>query len=317
MGYNPLGDIPALTGLEVIDGVRRIDLPNLDELYRLYREVGRLSAVAQQAGIGTSTLHRKLRAAGFDLRRGRYPDGATLRRLYVDERLTCTVIGTRYGVSFATAAKWIKAAGLTRTASEAMYLRMGQASDTGRTAITEAANAARRGRRDDPERKARRAVTRQVRELGVSALDRQLCRWLLEADPTTAGTLVKAIGPYNVDVAVSPAIAVELWGGAWHRKSRATNRHRERTRYLLDAGWHLVIVECANDGFALSHGAAEYVLAFREQVGRDPTARREYRVVRGTGQELIRGCAECDQFPFKLPARRPGHLWCPHQLIAG
>jgi len=239
-----------------------------------------------------------------------------LRRLYVEGGLTSTEIAARYGVLGTTAAGWVQAAGLSRTASEVMRRRMGRATAEERTAITEAANAARRGQRDPLERLIRRAATREQRGLGTSALDRQMRVWLRETDPSTAPTLGKAIGPYNVDVAVSPSIAVELWGGAWHRKGRALNRHRQRTRYLLDAGWHLVVVECANDGFALSRGAADYVLAFREQVGSDPTARREYRVVRGTGQEVIRGCAECDHFPFKLPGRRSDHLTCPHQLVA-
>lgn len=296
---------------------RKVLLPDLDDLYRRYLHAGRLSDVARDAGVGTTTLHRHLRRAGYDLSRRRRPPDSTLRILYVDERMTCAWIAELFEVDTSTAAEWVRDAGLTRTASEALSLRMRRATDAQRTAITQAANAARRGQHDPLKRRVRRAETREQRGLGVSALDQQMRQWLLAADPTTTGVVVKAIGPYNVDVAIRPTIAVELWGGAWHRTGRAMNRHRERTRYLLDAGWHLIVVECANDGFALSHEAADYVLTFRERVGREPSHQRQYRVIRGTGQELIRGCAECDQFPFKLPPGRPDHVWCPHQLIAG
>ena len=48
----------------------------------------------------------------------------------------------------------------------------------------------------------------------------------------------KAIGPYNVDLAVG-SVAVEVLGGEWHGYKP---RHRERTEQILDAGWSMVFV---------------------------------------------------------------------------
>jgi hypothetical protein len=252
------------------------------------------------------------------MRRGKSPDAATLRRLYVDEGLTCTDIGVRYGAAAASASKWIRAAGLTRTGSEAMRLRMARSTPEQRLAITEAAHAAVRGRKQTAADMALKAIGRQRTQSHISPLDRHFRDLLAQrGSDIEEAALGVAVGPYNVDVAIGLSVAVELWGGAWHRTGRAAARHQQRTRHLLDAGWHVVIVECVSEQFPLTPAAAEYAVAFAERVRSNPPMRRQYRVIRGTGQEVIRGCAECDDFPFVAPDRGTSHVWCPHQLVAG
>lgn len=109
----------------------------------------------------------------------------------------------------------------------------------------------------------------------------------------------KAVGPYNIDLAIG-AVAVEVLGGSWHRYRK---NHRERSRYLFDAGWHLLFVWAVEE-CPLGEGAANYVVAFTEQARRNPSAVREYRVIDGEGQEVARGRADGDELTSIPPPSR-------------
>jgi hypothetical protein len=123
----------------------------------------------------------------------------------------------------------------------------------------------------------------------------------------------KAIGPYNVDIALAP-IAVEVFGGAWHGGGRAAARWPKRIRYLLDEQWHVVVVWVEHARDPLTIGAAEYVVALRDQLRRNPALVGQYRVIRGSGKEIIRGCANDDHFPVKPPRGSRTHVRCEHAL---
>jgi hypothetical protein len=96
--------------------------------------------------------------------------------------------------------------------------------------------------------------------------------------------LQKAVGPYNIDIAAKP-IAVEIFGGHWHGSGRHVARAPKRFRYLLDQGWPFVIVWADARHAPLTPDAAQYIVTFAEFVRSHPTARREYRVIWGTGEE--------------------------------
>jgi hypothetical protein len=230
-------------------------------------------------------------------------------------------VASRFGTYATNLSRAFKRRGWeVRSISEGNRLRMGRMTPEERSANAGAAHDAVRGMTRTSADLEARAYSRMERRLGVSPLDTQMAEWLRDGGVWKGRLIVpglaQAIGPYNVDVALYP-VAVELWGGAWHRGGRAAARHQERTRYILDAGWNVVIVECTADCYALTRAAAEYVLSFTQSVRRHPPAQRQYRVIRGTGQEVVRGCAECEDFPFKLPNRRADHVWCPHQLVTG
>jgi very-short-patch-repair endonuclease len=110
----------------------------------------------------------------------------------------------------------------------------------------------------------------------------------------------KAIGKYNVDLAVAP-VAVEVLGGGWHSSKRS---HATRTPEILDAGWHLVFVWNYEGVSALvADAAADYLVAFLEEVRRNPPAVSQYRVITGSGQLLAARSADDDEFPLVPPPR--------------
>jgi hypothetical protein len=118
---------------------------------------------------------------------------------------------------------------------------------------------------------------------------------------TERGLLVvpqKAIGKYNVDLAVAP-VAVEVLGGGWHSSKRRTSPARQRSS--MRAGtW------CSSGttrGERPGADAADYLVAFVEEVRRNPPAVSQYRVITGNGELLAAGSADDDEFPLVPPPR--------------
>jgi hypothetical protein len=109
----------------------------------------------------------------------------------------------------------------------------------------------------------------------------------------------RAIGVYNVDLAALP-VAVEVLGGGWHSIKTV---HAERTPYILDEGWHLVMVWDYEGRSSLGPGAADYVVAFLDEVRRNPPATCQYRVISGQGKLLAACGREDNEFPLVPPPR--------------
>jgi len=112
-------------------------------------------------------------------------------------------------------------------------------------------------------------------------------------------TREKAVRNLNVDFAVG-SIAVEIWSGNWHPK--ATDP--ERTRLLLDLGWHVLFVWTNRFGkHPMTDGAVDQLIAFQELARRDEAAPRQYRVVRGDGEWITGGSADDEQVAFIPPPK--------------
>jgi very-short-patch-repair endonuclease len=129
-----------------------------------------------------------------------------------------------------------------------------------------------------------------------------MAEWLAERGEPSVPQ--KAIGKYNVDLAVAP-VAVEILGGGWHSVKKT---HAIRTPEILNAGWHLAFVWNYEGRSALTEQAADHVVAWLNEVRRDPPAIGQYRVVSGDGELLAAGRADDPQFALEPPprGRQPG-----------
>ncbi|HEY3315253.1 MAG TPA: hypothetical protein VGL40_08285, partial [Bacillota bacterium] len=165
-----------------------------------------------------------------------------------------------------------------RSHSEAMRVRNKLLGPAGRRKRTAAAHAAVRGMKRTPEDLARRALGKERTQAHISHNERVLAGLLL--DRSVEAVLSKAVGPYNIDLAAYP-IAVEVFGGAWHNAGRHAARFEKRTRYLLNAGWHLIVVWVEKARYPLTVQAADYVVSFHNLASRNPSMVRQYRVIRG------------------------------------
>ena len=107
-----------------------------------------------------------------------------------------------------------------------------------------------------------------------------LAMWLRDRGIETIPQLT--VGPYNLDLAAPYSIAVEV-----HRENGMPHRRVDivkRINYLCDAGWHCCYVWVNRAG--LTESATDEVIAFIEFAKSNPSATREYRVIRGTGQRV-------------------------------
>ena len=203
-----------------------------------------------------------------------------------------------------------------RGRSAAMYQRMADTPPAERAALTEAAHAAVRGVPKTPEFLIAKAlgVERKGAAGGnVSPAELALGGMLQDAGLTVV--YQKAIGSYNADLTTG-TVAMEVLGGQWHR----IKSHRERLRYILDAGWDVIYIWVDGRHFPLSAGAAEYVIAHCQFRDRNPAAPRCYRVIRGSGEFLAGGSADSDDLPDILPMSSrpemppptvpPGYCYC-------
>jgi very-short-patch-repair endonuclease len=181
--------------------------------------------------------------------------------------------------------------------AEAAVLKGRKVSADERAALAELARNGIAKRTQTFEERCRRAITNEANCSRISAGERLMSSLLRERGIETTPQV--AVGPYNVDLATD-TVAVEILGGSWHLDKPG---HPERIRYLLNAGWHLVFVWVDVRRFPLGEAAADYVVAFVNEVRGCPPSISQYRVIRGDGREVTRGGADRDDFTDVLSRR--------------
>jgi len=215
-------------------------------------------------------------------------------------------LADRYGVSRNVIAARLRAAGVSRrTLWEAEQLVHAKRTPEQYRRYVQAAHAAVRGSTRSFEELCMRACTRERKQLHASPQELRL-QALLAAQGVRMISQ-KAIGPYNADLGAFP-VAVEVFGGNWHAYGRHATRFADRTRYILDQGWNLVIVWTNNrkrrdEAIPISAVAADYIAAFFQESSSDPTIRSQYRVIWGDGQPVPTSGLDLDDIAL-VPSRR-------------
>jgi len=170
-----------------------------------------------------------------------------------------------------------------RTQSEAEKLKWARMTPTQRERQVRAAHIAVRGRTLSFREKHAQALGKEKALCHVVPIETELATTL-----RTYGFLItqqKAIGVYNVDIAIHvPPIAVEIFGGSWHCYGGHLARFHKRVKYILDEGWHVVIIWLDARRYPLGKGAVEYLIALRQELSGNPASRCQYRVILGNGQ---------------------------------
>lgn len=269
----------------------------LDHAIKLYLAGEPQAQILTATGISARTLHRERTRRGIPARRTKILPVAEIAAAYTAGESELS-LSSRYGVGRGVIRRSLKEAGVeVRTMSQAGKVRAAKMSPEARAAQAAAAHEAVRGTKQSPELLERRALLREQRGGYDSEGETQLAQWLSEQGLQPVPQ--KAIGKYNVDIAVAP-VAVEVLGGGWHLEKR---HHATRTPQILDAGWHLTFVWNHEGGSALTEGAADYVVAFLDEVRRNPPPVGQYRVISGSGKILATGSREDDKFPLVPPPR--------------
>jgi very-short-patch-repair endonuclease len=280
---------------------------NLRDLHKAYQAGEPIKSIANRIGYkGESTIWRLFKSAGFKVRtrseayadRRRFPE-SEVPKMY-SAYLTgesAQSIGRRYGTSHWTILKAFVRAGLRkRTQAESNFIRSSRMTPEQHRSNATAANAACRGRKASFAERSRTALTHEAFPKAPSALELRVLKVLKMLNLPI--TREKACGIYNIDFAVGHSIAVECFGGGWHAGGRAAARHQPRVRYLIDTGFHVVIVwvDKRHDGWI---NALKNIIANFQKTGGNPASPRQYRVIWSDGYVGCSRNSKDNDFPLK------------------
>lgn len=186
---------------------------------------------------------------------------------------------------------WIDKRGAQISRSEAERRKWAKMTPQQRADQVSAAHEAVRGMVRTDEDLFARALTRERIQSHGTDEERMMVAWL--SDRGIESVPQKAIGKYNIDVAAAP-VAVELFGGGWHSHGLRGSRLPERTRYIADQGWNLLII-WTHKVHPLSVVVADEMVSYIQRSRSDPTFRRQYRVIWGDGKVIAAGSVDDDE----------------------
>lgn len=272
---------------------------DLHYLIRRYERGESLTRLAQTEGISSAVIVRVLTEQNVPIRRPNKRwvprNGAVVIERYVRGE-SVKSIASALGVSRATLTKWLQQQGVTlRTQTDANRTMAAARTPKQRAAYTEAAHNAVRGKRQSIEHRTRIARSRERNVTSASSSERLIGEWLSDLQPVPQ----KAVGPYNIDLAVGP-VAVEVFGGHWHATGHHAARTTKRARYILNEDWTLVIVWVTNR-HRLKPAVANYIRTVHEVARRGPSLRGQYRVIWGDGEDVTERCPDLDQLAVVPP----------------
>lgn len=252
--------------------MKRIDLPNLDDIIKRYRAGATAQELADDLGVSTQTVLRNLERAGVERRPAHtrrtvtVPDEVVERYQGGDSAMR---LAREFGIHEGIIRRELRARGITVRPRTAYKTNMAPAHD------------AARGRKHTLDERLLRAATNERRVLHASEYEVQFSGLLL--DRGIEHVPQRQIGPYNVDLAVAELpVAVEIRGGngGSHREPRRT----QRLEYLLGEGWSVLEVLVRYGRFRpVTDGSADYLVAWLEELRLDPSAASEHRVVGANG----------------------------------
>lgn len=275
----------------------KVTTAQLDHAISLYLSNEPFDKIATSAGISISRLHTERKRRGIPPRGERQVPDAEIVAAY-EAGASEYALSQQYGVSRGVISKRLRDAGIERrTMSEAGKARNASMTSAERKKQTAAANRAARMRSQPTIEKHRKALTLEAQGKFESTGEELLHSLLAERGVNAIPQ--RAIGVYNVDLAVLP-VAVEVLGGGWHAVKTV---HAERTPYILDEGWHLIMVWDHEGRSALGPGAAEYIVTFLDEIRRNPPATCQYRVISGQGEVLASSGRESNEFSLVPPPR--------------
>lgn len=276
-----------------------LDPRHLDDAIRLYLAGEPLNEIRCATGVGATVLHRARRARGVPSRPR--ADALKTSEIVADyvAGLSEMTVAQKHSTSRQRVRAVLVESGVeVRDRSAAGRNRADRMTAEQRRAQAVPAHTTWRGGHHAEKSLVAAALTRERRGRLGSEGEMLLYRMLRKQG--LAPVPQKAVGKYNVDLAIE-TVAVEVLGGSWHLRRRSM--HAQRSKHILDAGWHLVMVWDSDGRSTLGPGAAQYLIALLEELRRNPPAQRQYRVIGGDGHLLAACGADRDELPLVPPPR--------------
>lgn len=290
----------------------KLEFSNADNLSRLYQSGKSIKDIADVFGVSPITVRRRMIKWGIPIRSHKKsqkvrwdnaPESARQAIAKVAQKNKITIpnidaIIERYiageselslakeiGVSRPTLRSRLVERGVTiRNGSDANRERMKRLSPEDRKELAKAAHDKIRGSKRSKVELIRRAVKRQETLQYQSEAEKVLIQLL--RDRGVLGIVPqKAIGPYNIDIAIEgQSVAVEVMGHSRARQAPTLSGYKKRTPYLLNLGWDVIIVRVDGTRYFLTEAAADYIVSHIQEPGSNKSARGQYRVIGGNGE---------------------------------
>jgi len=264
---------------------RIIKEPNIDDLIQRYLAGESVDELARKNDISVQSIYRRFKKNGIPLRGPRLdiPNiDAYISRYLAGE--SENALSRELGVAREVLRRRLIENGVTpRSRSRGMTARWALATPEDKSAMLTNAHIASTGRKATVAERISQAITREKNLSNADISEHILSEFLAALEYTV--TLQKAVGIYNLDIALNEfPLAVECFGGGWHSSSRHLARFHERTKYLLDSGWHILIVWIDSRRYPLSVGCAQYIHSLIQELSSNPPVRCQYRVILGNGE---------------------------------
>lgn len=272
----------------------------------LYASGKTFKQIAAELGMDSESLRLALIRRGVKPRPRSYKSPGILLPVpdgLIDAYLTGTsekTLARLHGVDRAVVSRWLRDSCIPRrSVGEANALHCASLAPTERIANIAAAQEARRGRNNSDAHQGRIAQAREAVGYGGRTSPGTDYLSALLTERGIPHTREKAIGRYNVDIALGAyPVAVEVLGGNWHGYKPV---HAKRTPCILNAGWSLLFI-WNQKRVPLGPQAFDYLVTFLEETSINPPPVGEYRVIRGDGQLITFGSADDDEFPLVPPS---------------
>lgn len=264
---------------------RKIEFSNFDNLIERYLAGESTYELASEIGISVSVIIRRLKGAGIAMR------GVRKNISNIDTYIARYVAGesekslsAEMGISRPAFRRRLHESGVhIRDRSEGMSARWAITDDAGRAAMLTHAHAVTKGRKMTIDERSRNARSKEIAMSGIVLGESLLAQHIESLGYTVSHQ--KAIGIYNIDIALNEfPLAVEVFGGGWHAYGRHLARFHERVKYLLDSGWHVLIVWVDGRRYPITINCAKYIHALVQELRINPTDGCQYRVILGNGE---------------------------------
>jgi very-short-patch-repair endonuclease/lambda repressor-like predicted transcriptional regulator len=271
---------------------------DLDKAIALYEAGEPIYEISRKMGISHSTLSRRFAAIGYQIRdigestalhwmRYRTPPLEPILERYKQGESLVT-LARESGIGASRLNRLLREAGIPiRHSRENILSRYAGMSEAERKAQVSAANQAKRGKRANHWSLERRAQTMERTLQLAGRADLTLAVYL--AARGAGVTLQKAIGPYNLDIAVDELLVAIEVNGYHHtpvaqRMARSRSTPADRRSYVLDRGWRLIEVLASNQAPYVSPACADRIVALLEEARGHEPSWGEYCVIGSDGE---------------------------------
>jgi len=272
--------------------------PYVNNFIKCYQSGMSMNEIAKQFGVNPEAIRKRFIKRGIPRRsisEAQRLAWAKKRCFDIDEAIRLYESGSLYidiarkfGVHWNSVRSALIRRGVkSRSISEVQKIKISRLSKEEIARQTKAAHDAVRGMRRTMEDLCKRAKGKEIKQSHATRIER-ICAQMLWKEGF-ACVLQKAIGPYNVDIAITePPITVDIFGGNWHASGRHAARFRKRFDYILDQNWLPVIIWVIRD-YPLEIRAIEYIVSLAEKIRGGETIGRQEHMIRGNGEPTTIG----------------------------